>query len=316
MELTPRPYRRLEDLEKMKDLLMRGRAARGHSGYVHVGDLVWWLFFILRDFNLRDIVRLFEDARGDLIGWVLFSPHLSAFDVFVQPEERGSDREDQMFIWTEHRMQEIVRERSGRSLEVGWVFSDDPARMALLQRRGFVRSNHHTVYRLRSLTDPLPEPQLPEGFTVRNVAGAHEADARARVSYDTFHPAGRTAGKTDLTLMKARAAAYRRLMRAPGYDPALDLVTVAPDGRFASFAMGWIDPVNKVGEFEPVGTRPDFQRKGLGRAVLLEGLRRLKAQGATAAIVYAEGSNPASNGLYGSVGFRPINDMFTYTKRV
>jgi ribosomal protein S18 acetylase RimI-like enzyme len=71
---------------------------------------------------------------------------------------------------------------------------------------------------------------------------------------------------------------YRGFMQAPGYDPDLDTVVVAPDGRFAAFTMGWIDPANRVGTFEPVGTHREFQRRGLGKAALLEGMRRLQAR--------------------------------------
>jgi len=115
---------------------------------------------------------------------------------------------------------------------------------------------------------------------------------------------------------RRRTEAYRQLMGAPGYDLNLDIVTVAPDGRFASFALGWMDSLNNVGEFEPVGTRPEFQGKGLGKAVLLEGLRRMKARGVTEAIVYVEAENPAAQRLYASVGFRPVNRIYTYVKDV
>jgi hypothetical protein len=39
------------------------------------------------------------------------------------------------------------------------------------------------------------------------------------------------------------------------------------DGRFASYALVWPDDENSVGLFEPVGTRAEFRRRGLGAAV-------------------------------------------------
>ena len=62
--------------------------------------------------------------------------------------------------------------------------------------------------------------------------------------------------------------------------------------------------VARVGEYQPVGTHPDHQRLGLGRALLAHGLRRFRDLGAVVVQVYAEADNPASEGLYDAVGFR------------
>jgi mycothiol synthase len=48
-----------------------------------------------------------------------------------------------------------------------------------------------------------------------------------------------------------------------------------------------------------VATIPAHQQRGLGKALLMEGLRRLKRMGATWAFV--SGSSPAANALYQSV---------------
>ena len=105
-------------------------------------------------------------------------------------------------------------------------------------------------------------------------------------------------------------------MQAPGYDPALDVVTVAPDGRFASFAMAWIDPATRIGNFEPVGTRNEFQRRGLGRATLHEGLRRLRASGMDIAIVGTNADNPGNITFYEKAGFRLFERLLAFKKPV
>ena len=103
-------------------------------------------------------------------------------------------------------------------------------------------------------------------------------------------------------------------MELPGYHRELDVVAVAPDGVIASYVNGWIDPVNRIGDFGPVGARPPYRRQGLTRAVLLEGLRRLKARGMDRVCVSTGMSNNPARQLYESVGFRIVNRYLDYVK--
>jgi ribosomal protein S18 acetylase RimI-like enzyme len=86
------------------------------------------------------------------------------------------------------------------------------------------------------------------------------------------------------------------------YRESLDCVVEAPDGRFAASCLCWPDDENGVGEFEPVGVRPEFRRRGLGAAACTFALRRWHEEGGRQAIVYCA-STPAC-ALYESVGFR------------
>ena len=92
---------------------------------------------------------------------------------------------------------------------------------------------------------------------------------------------------------------YVDIQRCPLYRRDLDLVVVAPDGDLAAFTTVWYDDVTRTGYFEPVGTSPDYQRKGLGKAIMTEGLRRLKRMGAL--YVTVAGFSEAANALYASV---------------
>ena len=93
-------------------------------------------------------------------------------------------------------------------------------------------------------------------------------------------------------------------------ETPLALPTIA----WIAFAICWLDPVNAIGHFDPVGTHPDYQRKGLGRAVLYEGMRRMKARGMRTASVCVDGDNPAGIGVYAAAGFIAKHKIFTYKK--
>jgi predicted N-acetyltransferase YhbS len=94
---------------------------------------------------------------------------------------------------------------------------------------------------------------------------------------------------------------YFNIQRDPLYRRDLDLVVVAPNGEMASFTTIWWDEVTKTGAFEPVGTAPEHQRKGLARALMTEGLNRLKQLGA--AMAYVSSYGMAAHATYESVGF-------------
>ena len=57
------------------------------------------------------------------------------------------------------------------------------------------------------------------------------------------------------------------------------------------------------GQIEPLGVHPDFHRLGLGRAILLAALGRLREAGVSVAHIDVYSDNEAARGLYEGVGF-------------
>jgi len=104
-------------------------------------------------------------------------------------------------------------------------------------------------------------------------------------------------------------------MRLPGYHRELDIVTLAPNGVIAAYVNGWIDPLNKIGDFGPVGALEAYRRQGLTRAALLEGLRRMKAYGMDRVCISTGVSNTPAIQLYQSIGFKIVNRYQDYVKR-
>ena len=70
-----------------------------------------------------------------------------------------------------------------------------------------------------------------------------------------------------------------------------------------------------VGEVEELSVRAEWRRRGLGRALLLDGLRCLREHGARSARLCTGSANPyRSYDLYESVGFRRRNEHVRYRK--
>ena len=149
-----------------------------------------------------------------------------------------------------------------------------------------------TQLNVRDLTD-VEEPVLPDGFRFRT---ADEAGPEAAVQahLDAWAPSTYT------------AESYEGVRRTAGYRGDLHMLVEAPDGTMASSTIMWLDEANRTAQFEPVGTHPDYRRRGLGRALLLRGMRLARAAGAAQMTVACLGApgHPQARGLYDSVGFR------------
>jgi mycothiol synthase len=304
---TSRPYETEDDLQQMQRLLMEARARSGDWRYPHAGDLMWGFFMTACHLDLKEHVRLWLDDRGALIGYAVLGEDPS-FDCQVLPGVAGLGIEAEALAWAEARLAGLRREDAVRWSGglVAVARQDDAERIACLEGLGFrYRGEHDEVNMLRALDGPIPEPTPPSGFQVRAVAGAGEVADRAGAQREVWRP---------WSVGDVNDDDYAALMRLPGYHRDLDVVTVAPDGAIAAYVNGWMDPVNRIGDFGPVGARPEYRRCGLTRAALLEGLRRMQARGMDRVCISTGVLNTPALRLYESIGFRIVNRTLDYVK--
>ena len=76
------------------------------------------------------------------------------------------------------------------------------------------------------------------------------------------------------------------------------------------------DTISGIGHFEPVGTRPEWRGTGAGRAVIHEGLRRLRNAGMRWARVSTAGLNHPAQALYRSCGFERADTERTFIRKL
>lgn len=294
MSMTSRPYADDADYAEMRRLL-RAHAAADDRHYCTVGDLDWWNAQRGDAPGSVRAARLWFADSGELAGFIW--PGRAEADCIAHPAHPAVV--DAMLDWCE-----AVASASGPGTSPFTTHANDgdADRVARLGARGYRRQERALLYRRRSLDGALPEPTLPAGYAVRSFAGEEDLERRVAVHRAAFAPSRMTAEK------------HRAVMASPTYRPELDLFTVAPDGTFASYCLVWFDEANRIGVFEPVGTHPGQQRRGLGRAVLAEGLRRLRGLGAEKAFVGSNFDNVASNALYEAVGFRLVDAFHAWEK--
>lgn len=291
----------------MQGLLMEARSRTDDWRYAHVGELLFAFFMVACHPNPREHIRLWHDGDGQLVGYAVLGEDPS-LDWQVSPEHEWSGIETEVMAWAETRLTELRKrdaQRWGGNLVSG-ARQDNAGRISFLEQHGFQYCGVFAeVNMLRSLDEPIPESALPTGCEVRAVAEAGEISKRAAAQREVWHP---------WTVGKVSDDDYARFMRLPGYHRDLDVVAVTPDGVIAAYVNGWIDPVNRIGDFGPVGALPAYRRQGLTRAVLLEGLRRMQARGMDRVCVSTVASNTPALRLYESLGFKVVNKYLDYVR--
>lgn len=304
---TSRLYKDEHDLQQMLELLMQARLRTDDWRYSHVGELLFQFFIVACHLDPRQHIRLWHADDGKLIGYAILAEDPS-FDFQVLPEHEWSGIEAEALAWAQLLVNELRKQDKNvwGSPMVSGTRQDNAKRIAFLEQHGFrPGSKFSEVNMLRALDGPIPEPTVPAGCQVRALSETGELSNRACAQREVWQP---------WTVGNVSDDDYAYFMRLPGYDRQLDVVAVAADGVIAAYVNGWLEPVNGIGDFGPVGARPAYRRQGLTRAVLLEGLRRMKARGMNRVCVSTGVSNAAAIGLYESVGFKIVNQYLEYVR--
>lgn len=304
---TSRLYGGSADLQAMIDLLIAARASGQAGEFPGVGDLQQ----LLARPELQATTRLWQDSAGRLAGFAIVHLLYDQLLFEVAPPLAAGDLVAQIIAWAEAcvRRADAVEGLPVVTLNTS-CRADDHERIALLERHGFVPQPVPTLHMVRPLDEPIAAPELPPGFSIRPVAGEQEVEALVALH--------RAAFGTDHLTVEDRLG----WMRAPAYDPALDLVAVAPDGTLAAYLFCSISPRENAltgrreGHTDPAGTHPAFRRRGLARALFLTGLRLLQERGAEVATFSTWGENIALQEMARSVGYRVQAATIFFEKRV
>lgn len=306
MTITSREYRGEADYQRVRELLIESYTI---TQRMHNWGLDRWDFFrfsgrvfdeMANSRGWEKDVHLWEDGFGKLVGVVNPEDRGTVF-VQIHPDHRCL--EDEMFDWAERRHQASRPADADRWPLSTSVYDYDRERAALLTQRGYRNLGLGGYKRRCALERPIPDAPLPAGYSIRNIRGKDQRDLAKWAAVDN----------QAFNITKHTAETVQVRLRAPTYRQDLDLVAVAPDGTFASFCIVWFDEVNRYGAFEPVGTHPAHRKRGLAKAAMCEGLRRLKALGGTMAYVGC-GTDVAANRLYESVGFTDFYRDYPWQK--
>jgi predicted N-acetyltransferase YhbS len=277
----------LDSLALSTELLQRARLADPEAGHWEAADLQWWWRTPRRSDTVDDLFWI--DDEGPVAA-VVFTDWGEAWgcEPIVVP---GVPTVRLPAVWAR-----AVQALDALELEAVDVLvrDDDVELIDLLGDSGFVRDDE----RVDGVTwmdaeDRAAVAALPEGFVLVDRTRAEAGP----------HPMRHRNGE----------AVEARLRQVSLYDPTLDLAVEASDGQTAGYALFWFDPVTKVGMVEPMRVEDAYQRRGLARAILTEGLERLAARGARRLKVGY--STEAARALYVGAGFRVTATSRSYIRR-
>lgn len=256
------------------ELLQRVRLADPDAGLWEAADVQWWWRKSRRSDELEQ--TFWADSSGPVAAVLLTDfGHSWQCDVIVAP---GVSSIALPTIWA--RAAEFIESVGSERVEVP-ARDDDSAFIDLLQQVGFLPSERSRIAWMNA--EDCPDvASVPDGFVI--------ADREA--SGNKSHPMARRNGD----------AIESRLRECSLYDPTLDLAIETIAGEVAGVSLYWFDPVTKVGMLEPMRVDDEYQRRGLARAMLTNGLDRLARRGARR--IKVSYSTDVAAALYEGVGFR------------
>ncbi len=263
--------RGLERLNATTAVLQRARRADPYGGIWESSDAQWWW----RRPRVTDELALpvwFDEvgpvAAAGLTAWDdTWQADLFAVPSIVDEEEVWAATLEATIEHPEMALETLVRE-------------DDASRLSLAIQSGFAMTDElsGTTWMDADLRPPVASV---DGFAI--------VDRVTRA--DRPHPMTARNGE----------AVESRLQQCSLYDPTLDLVVEDPDGRPAGYALFWCDQETSVGLLEPMRVEDEYQRRGLARMLLTNGLDRLARKGASRLKVGFQ--TDAARNLYLGAGF-------------
>jgi len=310
MPLRHRHYRDPSDYWRarafFRDLFAYGDCLSGHW---HVGEFDYWRWHWLETVVERSPNELsLWETSGGRIAAVLNQGDPGVCHLHVHPDFVTASLLQEMVTVAERECRAPTTD--GKALWVWTMEKNDPLH-AVLAQRGFElqpEGGHSVQYNgRRPMIEPIPSVAIPEGFLVRSMGGPEDLPRRSLASWRTFHPEEPDEG------CDATGAWYLNVQRAPLYRRDLDVVAIASNGDIASFAVCYFDDVSQTGVFVLDGTAAEYQRMGLGKAVMTETLQRLQWLGAVMA--YVSWYEAPAGALYRSVGFHEQQRGRVWIKR-
>ena len=244
------------------------------------------------DEDSLDRIAVWEED-GEMVGVAHYESRLG--EAFFEVHPRHTHLKAEMLCHAEEHF--VGTSEDGLPYLNVYINDFDADFEAMAQERGYrLSESYHRPLAEMRIPEPFPAIDLPEGFLLQSLADENDLQKINRVLHRGFNHPGEAPDED----LPGRV----KMQSNPHFRKDLTIVVKAPNGEFATFCGLWYVPQNRYGYVEPMATDPDYRRMGLGKAALLEGVRRCRDLGAEA--VYVGSLQP----FYQALGFEHV-----YTSR-
>ncbi len=232
-------------------------------------------------------IGIWEDSHA-LIGIATFDCRLGTAFCLALPEYSALKKE--MLLYAKNRL--------SKNGQFSVVISDkDYGFQDIAADLGFTATEEREYDAVFYLDKTSAAYRLPEGFHITSMKETFDLYQYRRVLYKGFNHELNGEGEFRFSDQDKQEAGDE--MNRPNVDLSLKIAAVSPEGNFVSYCGMWYNPAGGYAVIEPVATDPAYRRMGLGKAVVLEGIRRVGLLGAKTALV------GSSQQFYYQIGLRP-----------
>jgi ribosomal protein S18 acetylase RimI-like enzyme len=295
MKYTARPYQSRNDLYQIGKLIRHAYAR--HKCFCRYD--IWALRRLadagsFNDHSWQEYFQLMYDDTGALVGAAFaFDNHHwhknpEPYALVLDPDHAPLVKP--LFDWAESSgMSEV------EILQANTFLSD------VAELRGYTRSKDFMIVREKTLANTHPERvNLPPGYSIR---------ALHRSEWTSYFEAVQAVFN-----MMDTPEAFASIQQAPSSVHELHLNAVNDQDQIAAFCSVWLDRENNIAEFEPVGTVPQFQKQGLGAALIAYACNRLREMNCPKVKVESWSESVGANKLYSSCGLMEYDRLYGWKK--
>lgn len=263
---------------------------------------------VLRHLRHPGVAHLLaREAGGSLVGY-------AQLDAAATTPDGAPDPVAELAVHPDHRRagvgSALVAALTERAPAVRvWAHGGHPGAAALAARFGFT-ADRELLRMRRSLREPFADPQFPDGVALRAFRpGVDEAELlRVNNAAFSWHPEQGGWTLDDVAVREAE----------PWFDAAglLLAVDAAEPAHVLGFHWTKVHPdgPDPVGEVYVLAVDPAARGRGLGPALTLAGLARLRDHGLDAVMLYVEADNVAAVRVYRDLGFGPWGADVSYRR--